>query len=1697
MRSDNYQIATLNGRVPFVTYNVQTTQTQNPATQIWRQTSRTVFDPTVVERNVAGSSFYDYTRTPGTLSGNGFTQHTHSFRANEPIRVELRGNRTGSVAVTAAGTVEFSDLVRSEGAGLSVTAGGSILGIGGAALLRGAQISLTSTGGGSISSGAEPIAPASATVNGTALSLTDLLSPALNLTAIAPPAFVAQARLSSGSVFQGLVLRADRPEAPLQLHVTETRNLAASGVTALAGTTFNGPRGNIALEARESSLPLTRVDGRSVSLVSGGAILRSGGSLGAGVNGLEVRSTRDLNLSAGTGGIGSGFAIRFDIADGRLRAAAQGDIALAQAPFDAVGMRSLRVDTITSTNGSVLLTSQGRILDDNGEGFRNRVTEEQALADFWTVAGLLGDERAARITAENDAQRATRQAEVDLYWRIREGFDGQEPDKTQEAALFAGIEAAAIAAGLTPEQAAQEVERLQEAYRAGGDRSRAADPNATERPDIAIVLTPTEINDIAAALTVTADDLDVALRSDYALATTDTEIEVERPNISAQGNITIRAAAVGEDRLVARVLTDASASVGPVAGVTDYNITNGAPRDLLVLLATSEPGDIVVRGFPAARTDIFRAQDLDLQTQGVVNVLLHTGQAPSNDVSAYIGSEGSLRFNQVQTRDQARIKVAGSIEGATANAPGISGGIIILEAAAGQIGTTLNALRLTGGVTGGAVTLDARAGGRVSVPGSINLRRDSGGDVILGGILAQNGDAQLTVASGSILARDSGSFLRANTVRLSASGSIGQPASGVDSPRLALRLETDQAVTATAGTGVFIRSDTTLRAREIGSTSGRVELQVDAGDLLLAGPLNDPFNATSLQIRPALYADPIYTGASTGPNDLILNVQNGRVLDRGSDTATFGNDPFIVPDIRAGRLFLFTGGFGEADNAIETDIGYVGGNASAGLYLNNDRRQQVRAERAMVLGSLSAMSGSVAIRQRDAISLVTGAQLRARDELRLTLPSDDGLTLTADVTLNASHVILDLPFADLTLLNAQDGRGRNLMVGGDLTVNARSILAGEFDAPLTTFFGGMITATGDVALRVTDALVLRQLTARNVTITAQASDAAGGRFGTPAGFALRRVTADQSVILTATGNSRVDHVSARGPVTIDVGGGSAYATLGLLDLEAEGIATVRASGMSNGGLITVAARQLTGSFGDLQPATTLRLQGEVVLRDFRFGGGFGPAATLQSLGGRLSLVDDVTFGPIRIEALSVLVDGTTRSGGMDMDMVAVNGVVLADGAHLSAGNLSVTTGALGSDFLPRAADVIMAADSRMTATGQLAINASGTAQITGLQSMALAPANGIGIDIAAARITEAGDVWIDMTTAAGVAARLRAQSLTFDQATGAETQIGALDVVVDSGDIAIRQIGNLIVPQASTANGRIDIFTFGDLMLQGRLDQGGRPAPTVSGKDTVVLTADGSLFTTSVQGQPVIVEGRALFLGAIEGSVGTGVAPVYLGHRDLSPDTLSIFAGRHIAGLFGYGPLELPLLAADTGLIEVKFQRGATPGIVTAAGSITADGLGPFRPLTGTYDTRPTVAFVLEEPRYPLRGLRREDERLFEPEGLDAQFGDVLPRRQMPSDGAIPQPNEEIFIPTDSRGAPAGGTDSDTITAIRERAQAIAQAAKRGESLPGAPQSAYDNPLQPFGSLLNQLRLSGAALRGSDDKPRARPVVTVSEELKK
>ena len=1677
---------------PYVVYTVRTTEPANGVTG-----QREVTGATVQDRG-AGSS-YQYSRTPATSVTAGSTHdHSHAFRADSPVQVRFIGAEVGQIEIAAAAAVQLAGLVRSEGAGLSITAGGDVVGVAAAAQLRAAQITVNSAGGkitgGSIGGGVQTLA----VLDGVVTPVGTLITQGLNLSTLFSDGrltLTVQPGLARLAPTLGLRRAAQRPDAPLALHVTDgTLAPAAVMLNAGHGLAQGAARGDIAVDARDTSLPLLLADGARVSIRARGDI---GTTLPPASGGhVNVRSSAGLSLTSADGAIGDG--LRIVTGEGVLQARAVGNISLSHAPFDAAGTRDLLVDQVVSRDGNITIQSTGRILDATPTEFSDLVTDAAALSAFWSQTGMLGDERAKRITAELTAVTAATQADFEYFWALRVENGGVDLSSEQLAARIA-TDIAALG-DLPAELADSFAAHRRAAYVNGRALSLGFEATATARPNFVATLSTTEQEAITAQLTVTQTDLDVALRADYIVTTTDTVPEVEVPNFTAGGNIVLNGAGIGQDRLVARLTQAGSAPTAPAsADVLDVRLdqlTASAAdrailRDVLALLTTSERADIRTFGSPALRTDIYRAEDVDVQAGGSVRAVTNSGAHTSYDASIYIGSEGDIVINQIHARDRARVKVGGGLSalGLAQGIVHVAANAIVLEAAGDSIGAAGAPIRLDSAAPGGTLDVEARAGGTPTMPGAVNLLRETAGNVVLGAVIAQ-GDVTLDVQNGNLWSRSTETFVQGANLTLAASGALGR-SFGVGHPdRAALNLRATGHITAIGGAGVLVSSDQTMTARSIGANAGRVEVVVTAGDLILSGATDAALNPTlpPVQAEPVLFAS--FTQAVTGsssPNDLLINVQNGRVLDAGSDNLL--NRPVaqaqVVPDIRAAQVFLFTGGLGTAENVIETDIGYLNGNASAGLYVSNDRRGSQgssstnRDRWGLTLGTLTMGQGGALITQRDQMTIRPGGGILAAQNVTLDLPNISGLMLAGNATLNGANVHVNAPARHVSM-----APNATLSSNGNLSLALRSIGGADPDnLPLATGAGN-IRATGQLALNLRETTVLRDLSGgAGVTITGLAlPDQITGGLGPIVPITLNTVTGGGDVSVQTTGNlSLLAATSERGNVTLVVEGGRDYATLSVQDVTTPGTATLRTSGLSGVSLLDVDAARLTGRLGDLSGNLQLRLRGNTLIEDAQLGGFADTQLYLRALDGQTTFAGNVTMGRARIEALSLLVEDEVQ--GADLTIEAIDGLFLrANTAHIRGNDVTITVGGpLGGDFAARPANLEMGAGARMTAFGTLDIAVTGTAQVSGLQSTR-ADAGALGIRLSADTILEAGDSWIDLTTRDGVRTELRAATLIVDAASGMETQVGALDVVVGKGDILVREVDDLILTRAITGQGRIDIFSFGDLELVQATAQG-QVVDTAETAETLVLTAQGSLYTT---GDPVQLGARAAYLGAIDGNLGSLAQPMQI--RSSRPlEQLGLFAGRHIVGEFAVGPAVLPLLAADTGQINANVGGARSISVLSTPGDMSISGVAVPTPHRGYYDTLPALAAVLEAARYPLRLGRGPGDFGLDSEGLDALPGRDLPARQSASDldrGDTPPP-------VDTGG---GRPSSD---ALKRLAYSAAVATKGGTGL--APTEA-GNPLQPFGSDQNRLRLFGAALAQQLDRPRVdgqNTTITIDEELRR
>lgn len=1700
--------------LPYIRYGV--THTTNAVNDT---ASRIVDSGDIFERPLAdGTPFYLYSRArqgggaADVVVANATYLHTHSFRADAPIKIELRGDEAGRIAIDAAGAVQLAGRVQSENATARITAGGAITSVSDAAVVRARQINLQ-TASGKISGGSARAPVLTATVDGTRFAMIDLNRAGIDLSALItesqPILTLETALLSAGDLFLGLRNRPIVPDRALQLHVTDKGGLASDRFV-IADTSHGAagsvPTGLVSLEARASDLPITRVVGTRVDLAAQGDIIGQGAA-GA----THIQSTAGLSLTAREGAISA----LVTTGQGIFNAGALGNINIRHAEGVPRGRDDLRIERVVSREGSVVITSTGRLLDENQKSFRDLVTEADVLAQFWEDAGLLGDARTARIDAQIAAEEAARQADLALYWQWREENRGGELTEDGLNARIVAEVAAFLALNdpeteITPELIA-EAQALAQTRRAAYERGRALNmqfaPAATARPVIAQLFGVAQANALRAAMEVTQADIDVALRADYVIGTTDTQIEVQSPNIVAAGNVTLRGSAIGRNDLIMRLVTAASnAPTGdgvrsiPLDGLGDSEADRALRRELLVLLATSERSDIVVFENPANYTEIWRADDLVVRTGPADHAsLLANAIAPADlgyDASVYISSPDSLTLVQVFARDKARVKSGGDIRAISGNNTTLQlrGAEIILEAARGSIGSAAAPIRIEGGTDGGLIDLELRAGGRAGAPAQVHVLRDLPGDVVLGAIVAE-GDVMLEVKDGDLLARSAGTFIAGDNLILRASGMIGRNFGPTDPRSAALDLRMTGQVIAEAGTGLNIRADQILRARSIGALEGRVTIELREGDLVLQGPDDGARNPgfTPVQTAAALYARAPVLGDNALANELaltanqmVLIVPNGVIRDAGSDHVDAGS--IGQPDIRAGWLQITSGGFGSVDNPIETDLARLSGTGVAGVHVVNDRRGSIgamgalRALRRLEIGALAASEGAVMLRHDDGITIRTNAILQARDRFTIASRTLEPLRIGSNVRMNDAAFEINAPFAPMGLSSLGVVQGT-----GNIAIEAARIGLDSTVALATPSLAGSIVTSGDLSISVREGLIARDLSGHRLTLTGFAprdpfTDLPGPDVNMSALYLIGR----NGVSVTTTGNLSFDAAeSTHGSVTLNNQGGMGLSTLRALAISAAQDVAIytRALAQTNilpgrPSVLEISAQRLTGGLGALGGDTVIELSGGPILEDI-FVGAPGPERlTLRALGGTLTLAGASNFASTtRIEAARLSVQGEAR--GMDLDIRALNGLDMrSKDSHIIGRDVSVIVGGPLAGAPARDANLLMGPDARMTALGTLTITTTGDLQFAGLQSLRSDP-GAVGIALEARRLVEAGDVWIDLTTNAGVIAQLVAQELRVDPQFGLETQIGALDISVARGDILLREVDDLIIAQARTGQGRIDLFSFGDALLTPRSDPAtGGATDTLSSPESIIVTAMGSLFTTAPPQNPVGVSTPRLYLGAIEGSLGTKAQPVNMGLPGSRVEELSLFAGRHIVGVYEISPTILPLVAADTGEIELKIIGTGEIRQLSSAGPAVIS--GPRMPARApvSYSTLPQVTTVLEAARYPTRLGFAPQTGPYDKTGLDARPGDVLP----PRDGG-----------TDTDLPPATPEDEIRLKELYARAAGVNNSGGAGQFDPF-------NPLQPHGTDLNRLRLTGLALALQLERQngwRPQSTIDVDEELRR
>jgi filamentous hemagglutinin family protein len=649
--------------------------------------------------------------------------------------------------------------------------------------------------------------------------------------------------------------------------------------------------GDIALRTRNGDLVVSRV-----VTGDGDAWLNADGSLlgAAGVTDPHVEA-RNLGLGAALGGIGAatqalGIATG---ADGVLNANAFGDIHLVQDSGD------LAIERVASTEGDVSITvGDGDVLDGNTHETRDTRAESELLA-LWNELGLVGPAAEASRQATLDAFEGRKTAEYRSYWQYRGVREVRDANGN-----LTGYAVDAYDPGFTWVVSAEERAQLRASGQTDAEISAYASRRTDEYhrlhdtwggtsfdPAFEYTATTAERTALAEGYKWEENELRYALGGNIVFkTTTDTETSIEDPNVVGR-NVTLRALAgsVGAER--GEVTIDAKTQTG----LTD-------PQR--IALAAAESDDVAI-DTANELVRILQREDVDVFASGAITV-------DARD-RIYLGGESDLNVESVLSGGAVRIKGGqGVYDVSTGAAPTVQAAGLIVEAAAGDIGSAAAPLRIAL-APGSALT--ARAGGDIHIAERV-------GDLRVAEMFA-DGAVDL-VAPGSIVDARGAAAVAIDAVgaRLaSLGGSIGAPGSpftlrmrdaGLFEGSAAGRVDVSSPFSLATGTllsgdGLALTSAGDLLVGALGAGGDAV---LSAGGSLLGGGAGLDLRARAIELQAARgtigQPDDFFTIDSDGPvtaladTGLWLEEANGDLLSRRIETRT---GPLLVNVLNGNARF--------------------------------------------------------------------------------------------------------------------------------------------------------------------------------------------------------------------------------------------------------------------------------------------------------------------------------------------------------------------------------------------------------------------------------------------------------------------------------------------------------------------------------------------------------------------------------------------------------------------------------------------------------------------------------------------------------------------------------------------------------------------------------------------------------------------------
>lgn len=484
--------------------------------------------------------------------------------------------------------------------------------------------------------------------------------------------------------------------------------------------------GSFYLKSSAADVSVGNVEAKNtVSLTSEGSLTQKKDAM---VKGSRVELTAETGAITGKGASGD-FRIQTKQGSGEdygLKARADGDIAITNTSGD------LYLDSVTSRNGNVTLTTDGSFIDNNFTDVANENAEAKLLA--WANAAVLEGSKAT-VAKQKSLLKAKVMSKYNEYQSLAAYVkDGKYTlDETAKAALVK--EGKDVDAYASEKQ--KRYDELKgsvgawtkdgvEAYLKSIDNSKEAIYGKASLKADSLTgdtyLTKEEKAEILARSAKSAQDLLVTFSpGGIKEGITDTQATLKgTPHVSGK-NVTLTALGGKTGEKASGI---GHKENGQKIDLSAGNLNNLTAQELLAL-AAAERGDFKVHGTTVTVSSV---HSIEANAGGILNAKADKG-------AIYLQSAGAVNTGSSLTAaGEVRLKAKGNVDGVTIG----SADQTVIESGAGKISDVT--------VTGSGV-LTARA------EKGVDLKK-SDGDLVINTVYASEGDVHLDVGENNLLAED-------------------------------------------------------------------------------------------------------------------------------------------------------------------------------------------------------------------------------------------------------------------------------------------------------------------------------------------------------------------------------------------------------------------------------------------------------------------------------------------------------------------------------------------------------------------------------------------------------------------------------------------------------------------------------------------------------------------------------------------------------------------------------------------------------------------------------------------------------------------------------------------------------------------------------------------------------------------------------